>query len=109
MSDLRVMVSSTPAGFQPMAVYARRALLPLVAELKPGGERCSVILPSVNARAVLTPQHFVVLLFFALDDSWGMLVSDARRSAVHLRLEAVVHSAHVIPPCLLCLLLSLGH
>lgn len=29
MCDLRCMVSSTPTGFQPLAVYARRALLPL--------------------------------------------------------------------------------
>ena len=27
--DIRCMVSSTPSGFQPLAVYARRALLPL--------------------------------------------------------------------------------
>ena len=27
--DLRCMISSTPTGFQPLAVYARRALLPL--------------------------------------------------------------------------------
>ena len=31
--DLRCMVSSTPTGFQPLAIYARRALLPLKATL----------------------------------------------------------------------------
>ena len=30
------MVSATKEGFQPLAVYARRAMLPLVAKLTPG-------------------------------------------------------------------------
>lgn len=34
--DLRVMVSSTHEGFQPLAVYARRALTPLCAKLTSG-------------------------------------------------------------------------
>lgn len=33
MSDLRCMVSATKDGFQPLAVYARRALLPLTHKL----------------------------------------------------------------------------
>jgi hypothetical protein len=36
VSDLRCMVSATKDGFQPLAVYARRAMLPLVAKLSPG-------------------------------------------------------------------------
>lgn len=36
--DLRVMVSATRNGFQPLAVYARRARLPLAAKLTSGAD-----------------------------------------------------------------------
>lgn len=43
VSDLRIMVSSTRDGIRPLCVYARRAAMPLVDEIKQGSDSWSML------------------------------------------------------------------
>lgn len=43
VSDLRVMVSASPGGYQPLAIYARKAFKPLAHEIKSGEDSWSML------------------------------------------------------------------